>query len=66
MAFGDNKGFLEVAANSATNPTNLAGSVAVVVGDLVVVVFGEQTAITATTTLGTPTPRKTREPMTLR
>jgi len=48
MAFGDLKGSLSVAANSITNPTNLAGSVAVSVNDLVYVAVGEQTALTAT------------------
>ena len=48
MAFGDIRGTLQVAANSITNPTNLAGSVAVQVGDLVFVAVGEQTALTAT------------------
>jgi hypothetical protein len=48
MAFGGIRGTLQVAANSITNPTNLAGSVAVSVDDLVFVVVGEQTALTAT------------------
>lgn len=47
MAFGDVRGTLQVAANSITNPTNLAGSVAVQVNDLVFVALGEQTALTA-------------------
>ncbi len=52
MAFGDLKGgvtAISVAANSITNPTDAVGSVAVVVGDLVFVVVGEQTTLTATT-----------------
>ncbi len=52
MAFGDLKGgvtAISVAANSITNPTDAVGSVAVVVGDLVFVVVGEQTTLTAGT-----------------
>jgi hypothetical protein len=48
MAFGDIRGTLSVAAASITNPTILTGSAAVSVGDLVYVVVGEQTALTAT------------------
>jgi hypothetical protein len=49
MAQGDRKGGLSVTANSITNPIAAVGSVAVAVGDLVVAVIAEQTAITATT-----------------
>jgi hypothetical protein len=48
MAFGNLRGTLQVAANSITNPTNATGSVAVSIGDLVYVVVGEQTSLTAT------------------
>ncbi len=52
MAFGDLKGgvtAISVAANSITNPTDAVGSVAVALGDLIFVVVGEQTSVTATT-----------------
>lgn len=49
MAFGARKGTLGAAANSITNPFAATGSVAVVIGDLVVAVFAEQTNLTVTT-----------------
>src|SRR5215471_10153473 len=48
MALGDLKGTLTGNGNSVTNPSDLSGSVAVNVNDLVVVVFGQQTNLTAT------------------
>lgn len=51
MAFGDLLGTFTVAQNSITNPTAaslVTGSGAVAVGDLVVAVLGEQTALTVT------------------
>jgi hypothetical protein len=48
MAQGDLRGNLTASANSITNPTNLTGSVAVSVGDLVYVAFSQQTNLTAT------------------
>ena len=47
MAFGDLRGTLVGNGNSVTNPSDLIGSVAVSVGDLVYVVFGQQTGLTA-------------------
>jgi hypothetical protein len=49
MAFGDRKGLLVGSAASIPNPAVMAGSVAVVIGDLVYAVVGEQTAPTTTT-----------------
>lgn len=52
MAFGGLKGSaLTVTQNSITNPTDIAGSVAVAVGDLIFGVIGEQASLTATTTI---------------
>lgn len=48
MAFGGLKGTLTGNANSITNPFAATGSVAVVVGDLVYAVLGQQTALTVT------------------
>jgi hypothetical protein len=48
MAFGDHKGSLTASVASVTNPTNLTGSVAVAVADLIFVCFSQQTALTAT------------------
>lgn len=47
MARGDQRGTLTGNGNSVTNPSDLAGSVAVSVGDLIVAVFGQQTNLTA-------------------
>src|SRR5262245_46252546 len=51
MAFGDKKGALTGNGNSQTNPSVISGSVAVAVGDLVFGVAGQQTNLTATTTI---------------
>jgi len=48
MAFGALKGTFTGTANSITNPFAATGSVAVVVGDAVVAVLGEQIALTVT------------------
>src|SRR5688572_1928328 len=48
MAFGDVKGTFTANAVSITNPFVAAGSVAVVVGDLIFAVINQQTALTAT------------------
>lgn len=48
MAFGGLKGTLVGSGASVTNPSNAVGSVAVALGDIVYVVFGEQTNLTAT------------------
>ena len=47
MAFGDLRGNLTASVNSVTNPTVATGSVVCVTGDLVFVVMGQQTALTA-------------------
>ncbi len=49
MSFAGLKGILQGNGNSVANPTTATGSVAVVVGDLVFVVFGQQTNLTAGT-----------------
>jgi len=48
VAQGDLRGNLTASVASVTNPTNLTGSVAVSVGDLIYVAFSQQTALTAT------------------
>ncbi len=48
MAFGALRGTLSGAANSITNPFSATGSVAVVRGDLIFAVLGEQTSVTVT------------------
>jgi hypothetical protein len=48
MAFGSLRGTLTVALNSITNPTSAVGSVSVSVGDLIVAVMCQQTALTVT------------------
>jgi hypothetical protein len=48
VAFGALKGTLQLAVNSVANPTTAAGSVAVVVGDLVFAVLHEQATLTST------------------
>src|ERR1043166_8651831 len=58
MPAGALKGTLSVAANSITNPTSATGSVAIVPGDLIYFVLGEQTSLTVTSVtdnLHTPT-----------
>ena len=49
MAFGSRKGSLKTSATSVTNPLTASGSVAVVVGDLVVAHFAERTTPTGGT-----------------
>ncbi len=49
MAWGDRKGTLTGNGNSVTNPSVLSGSVSVAIGDLVALVFGQQTNLTAGT-----------------
>jgi uncharacterized protein YsxB (DUF464 family) len=49
MAQGDLRGNLTASVASVTNPTNLTGSVAVSLRDLIFVAFSQQTALTATT-----------------
>jgi hypothetical protein len=51
MAFGDHKGSLTASVASVTNPTDLTGSVAVAVGDLVFGCFSQQTNLTAAGTV---------------
>src|SRR4051812_36258311 len=48
MAFGAFKGSLVVGKTSATNPTAATGSVAVVIGDLIVCLVSEYAAVTNT------------------
>lgn len=51
MAIGALRGTLVGNGNSVTNPSDLTGSVVVASGDLVFGVFGQQTNLTATTTI---------------